>query len=376
MATSNDQSGSKLSVIKQEMGLLVGLTTLLFFLLVGKAWLGNLSGWTTPLVLFVWLFFTMLWLSFRVVNHADCLAKKLGEPYGTLILTLSVISIEVVMISAVMLTGADDPTLGRDMMFAVLMIVLNGLVGVSLLLGARRHREQVHNLQGANTFLVVLISLAILSMILPNFTKSTEPGTYSKGQMVFAIAASMGLYAAFLIAQTMKYSGHFVAPGAKNEDQHDHAGLVVRSLGFHAVLLLANMVPIVFLSKSMAKVIDYQIATLHAPVALGGIIIAILVLAPEGLAAVKAARANRLQRSVNICLGSALATIGMTVPAVLTIGLVTGNKVVLGLGPLDSVLLMTTVLVAIVTFTSSKTNSIHGLVHLILFVAYLYMVFD
>ncbi len=376
MTATHDRHDSMPSTLKREAGLLVGLLTLLFFLLLGKAWLATLSGWALPMALFVWLFVTMLLLSFRVVHHADCLAIKLGEPYGTLILTLSVISIEVVMISAVMLTGADNPTLGRDMMFAVLMIVLNGLVGVALLLGAWRHREQAHNLQGANTFLVVLIPSAILTLILPNFTESTELGTFSKGQMVFAIAASICLYGAFLVAQTLRYRGYFVAPGAYDEDLHDHGDLVVRSVGFHAALLLANMVPIVLLSKSMAKVIDYQIASLSAPAALGGVFIAILVLAPEGLAAVKAARADRLQRSVNICLGSALATIGMTVPAVLAIGLVTGSKVVLGLDPVESVLLVTTALVAAITFGGSKTNSIHGLVHLILFIVYIYMLFD
>lgn len=376
MNVNEDHAISEPSAIKREAGLLVGIATLVVFLLWGSDWLGTLSGWVFPLVIFVWLFTSMLWLSFGVVHHADCLAIKLGEPYGTLILTLSVISIEVVMISAVMLTGAENPALGRDMMFAVLMIVLNGLVGISLLCGSLRHSEQVHNLQGANTFLVVLIPLAILCLILPNFTQSTEVGTYSSGQTIFAVAASIALYGAFLVAQTLRYRGHFVAPATKDDDHDDHGDLVVRSVGFHAALLLANMLPIVLLSKSMAKVIDFQIASFHAPVALGGVIIALLVLAPEGLAAVQSALADRLQRSVNICLGSALATIGMTVPAILIIGIVTGNKIVLGLDPVESILFMTTALVSVVTFTSSRTNVIHGVVHLILFLAYLVMLFD
>jgi Ca2+:H+ antiporter len=377
MKTTNSQLGTMRLLVTQELGLIIGLLTLSAFMLFGGGWLDSLSGWISPLFLFFWLFVSMLWLSFGVVNHADCLAIKLGEPYGTLILTLSVISIEVVMISAVMLTGTENPELGRDMMFAVLMIVLNGLVGISLLCGRMRHLEQTHNLQGANTFLAVLIPLAILCLILPNFTQSTETGTYSALQMVFAVVASIGLYGTFLVGQTFRHRGYFVAPGATGDgDDHDHGGLVVRSVGFHATLLLANMLPIVLLSKSMAKLIDYKITSFSAPVALGGIVIALLVLAPEGLAAVKAALSDRLQRSINICLGSALATIGMTVPAILTIGLVTGNKVVLGLDPVDSVLLMTTTLVSVVTFASRKTNVIHGIVHLILFVAYIVMVFD
>ena len=277
MNASKGQSISEPSIVKRETGLLVGIATLVVFLLWGGDWLGTLSGWAFPLVIFIWLFASMLWLSFRVVHHADCLAVKLGEPYGTLILTLSVISIEVVMISAVMLTGADNPALGRDMMFAVLMIVLNLLVGISLLVGSLRHSEQVHNLQGANTFLVVLIPLAVLCLILPNFTQSTEAGTFSGGQTLFTVVASIALYGAFLVAQTLRYRGHFVAPAAGDDDHDDHGDLVVRSVGFHAALLLANMLPIVLLSKSMAKVIDYQVASFQAPVALGGVIIVIVI---------------------------------------------------------------------------------------------------
>lgn len=376
MRKYDSQSVTYMKTFRDEPGLGVGIVTLIIFLVFGSGWLTGMSGVIFSLGLFAWLFSVMLWLSFGVVKHADCLAIKLGEPYGTLILTLAVISIEVVMITAVMLTGENNPALGRDMMFAVLMIVLNGLVGVSLILGGLRHLELVHNLQGANTFLVVLIPLAALTLILPNYTVSTEPGTYSTMQMVFGIVASVALYGAFLVIQTMRHQGFFMIPGDDTEGEHDHENLIIRTVGYHAILLIANMLPIVLLSKSMAKIIDYKIAVLGAPMALSGVLIAFLVLAPEGLAAIKSARDNRLQRSVNICLGSALATIGLTVPAILLIGLVTGNKVVLGLDPVESVLLITTLVVSIVTFTNSKTNLIHGIVHSILFITYLVMIFD
>jgi Ca2+:H+ antiporter len=281
-----------------------------------------------------------------------------------------------VMISAVMLNAEQNPELGRDMMFAVLMIALNGLVGLSLLCGGIRHLEQEHNLQGANTFLLVLIPMAMISLILPNFTQSSEPGTFSTAQMVFAGLTSAGLYGAFLVMQTLRHRGFFKSPIESSDNEHLHDDIAVHSVGFHVALLVANMLPIVLLSKSMAKIIDFQVAVFAAPAALGGVVIALLVLAPEGLAAIKAAVSNRLQRSINICLGSAIATIGLTVPAVLMIGLVTGQKVVLGLGPVDSLILVTTILTAMVTFSSSKTNIIHGIVHLILFAAYITMVFD
>ena len=376
MQTAKPEPLTSGALFKEEVGLVAGVITLAVFMTVGAGWLDAMSGGLTPLLLFSWLFPAMLWLSFRVVHHADCLAVKLGEPYGTLILTLSVISIEVIMITAVMLTSANKPALGRDMMFAVLMIVLNGLVGISLLCGGLRHLEQVHNLQGANTFMAVLIPLAVLSLVLPNFTETTETGTYSTLQMVFVGFASAGLYAVFLAIQTLRHQGFFVIPGGAPTDDHGHGNLTVRAVGYHAALLVANMLPIVLLSKSMAKIIDYQTAAFGLPAALGGVVIAILVLAPEGLAAIQAALGDRLQRSINICLGSGLATIGMTVPAVLMIGLVTGQKIVLGLNPVDQSLLLATLLVSIVTFSSSKTNIIHGFVHLILFVAYIVMVFD
>jgi Ca2+:H+ antiporter len=375
MTIEQSYNQSALGVIKRESGLIAGLVTLAIFLVLGGGWLNQMSGWVTPLLLFIWLFPIMLWLSFGVVHHADCLAIKLGEPYGTLILTLSVILIEVVMIAAVMLNGVQNPELGRDMMFAVLMIALNGLVGLSLLFGGLPHLEQAHNVQGANTFLVVLIPLALLSLILPNFTQSSELGTYSTAQMVFAMAISAGLYSAFLVMQTLRHRGFFVNP-EENSEGDEHEGIVVRSLGFHGFFLLANMLPIVFLSKSMAKIIDHQVVAFGAPVAIGGVIIALLVLAPEGLAALRSAIDNRLQRSINICLGSAVATIGLTVPVILLISLTTGEKVVLGLGPVESVLLFITILVTMVTFSSRKTNIIHGIVHLVLFAAYITMIFD
>lgn len=197
----------KVSLLKSESSLLAIVVTTLLFLLFGGLWLSDLSADILTSILFVWLFGVMLWSSFGVVKHADCLAIKLGEPYGTLILTLSVISIEVIMISTVMLTGAENPSLGRDMMFAVLMIVLNGLVGFAFLVGGWRHIEQQYNLKGANTFLAVLIPLAVIGLVIPNFSISTKTGTYSLEQMVFTIVITIALYGTFLFAQTMRYKG-------------------------------------------------------------------------------------------------------------------------------------------------------------------------
>jgi Ca2+:H+ antiporter len=367
------------------LGLIASIVTVVLFSLFGKTWLGDLGNPAFTGLFFGWLFLIMLWSSFAVVRHADCLAIKLGEPYGTLILTLAVISIEVVMITAVMLTGENNPTLGRDMMFSVLMIVLNGLVGLSLLLGGLRHVEQVHNLQGASVYLGVLVPVSILGLVLPNYTVSTPTGYMSMPQAVFAMVSTIVLYLAFLGIQTIRHREYFIAPtGHKvkadeahgDGDHHDHGDLDIRSVPFHAIMLVAYMVPIVLLSKSLAKIIDHGISVAGAPAALGGFLVAILVLSPEGMAAVKAALGDKLQRSINICLGSGLATIGLTVPAVLIVGMATGRGVVLGLKPVDTVLLVTTLVVSMINFSSNRSNFVQGLVHLVLFVAYVVLIFD
>lgn len=367
-------------IIRSELALWTGILTAIVFTAFGYSWLSNLADPLWYSLLFVWLFIVMLWLAFGVVRHADSLSVKLGEPYGTLILTVSVISIEVVMISAVMLTGENNPTLARDTLFSVLMIVLNGMVGLTLLLGALRHKEQVYNLKGAAAYLGVIIPLAGLGIILPRYTTSAPGGEVSTLMAVYLIAMSVGLYAVFLAIQTMRHRSFFQQPPNYQEElqqsEDDHGDLVVRSLGYHALLLPLTMLPIVLLSKQMAILVDHGIATLGAPQALGGFLIAILVLSPEGMAAVKAALANKLQRTMNISLGSSLSTIGLTIPAVLGISLVTGKKVELGLEEPELYLLLITLLVAVVNFSSERTNVLHGLVHLVLFFSYIVLIFE
>lgn len=366
-------------VLRQELGLVVSVVTTILFFLFGSNWLSDLSNHAFTAIIFLWIFAVMLWSSFSVVRHADFLAIKLGEPYGTLILTISVISIEVIMISSIMLTGENNPTLGRDMMFGVFMIALNGLIGLSLLLGGIRHIEQSYNFQGANTFLAVLIPLAVLGLILPNYTASEGIGSFSKAHMVFISLGTLGLYGAFLAIQTMRHSKFFISTGdndAREDDYHGHDITSMQSVAYHACFLILNMVPIVLLSKKLAVIVDFGIAEIGAPQALGGVLIAILVLTPECIAALSAALHDKLQRSINIGLGSALATIGLTVPAVLIIGLVTNKEVIIGLSPVNSILLVLTLLVSIVNFSSGRSNIIHGLIHLILFLAYIVLIFD
>jgi len=324
------------------------------------------------------IFLVMLAAVFRVVHHAECLARIFGEPYGTLILTLSVIGIEVALITAVMLTGDNAPTLARDTMFSVLMIVMNGLVGLSLLLGGLRYGLQIFNLSGANAYLVVLLPMAITSMVLPTFTQSAAGGGLSGLQTIFQIAMSLLLYGIFLVYQTIGEPATFRQPIVDAPAQDGSAGhdLIPRGIGYHIAGLLLTMLPLVLMSKKFAIYIDFGIAQIGAPVALGGFFVAIMILTPEALAALAAARHNQLQRAVNICLGSALATIGLTVPAVLFAAYVVDLPIELGLDMPEIVLLSLTLGISIVTFVGTRTNALQGVVHLAAFLTYVVLIFD
>jgi len=369
------QSGS---AIRAEFPLFIGWGTAAIFIAIGGAALNEITEHILPLLgIFAWLFAVVLWSAIRVVRHADCLAIKVGEPYGTLILTLSAISIEVVMISTAMLHGENNPTLGRDAIFAVIMIALNGLVGLSLLLGGLRYREQHYNIQGVNAYLNVIMALAVLGLVLPNFTTSTSGPTFSTEQEIFFVTMSLLLYGTFLLIETLRHRGYFVeAKETTTAAKHPPHHLArVRSTGFHALMLVLYLGVVIFLAEKFAIPLDNSIEQFHMPQAFGGAIIAALVLSPEGLSGITASLHNQLQRSINILFGSVLATIGLTIPAVLMIGLLTKRSVALGLQGGNLPLLLLTLAVSVVTFTSRKTNVLQGCIHLLLFAVFVLLIF-
>jgi Ca2+:H+ antiporter len=323
--------------------------------------------------LFLWFFTIILWCAFGVVEKADRLAELLGEPLGTLVLTLSIVIIEVVLIGAVALGGKALPTLGRDTMFAVLMIVLNGVVGLSLLLGGVRHHEQSYNLAGAAAYLAVIIPLSVITLILPNFTHAVPTGSLTAAQAFFFSLFTVLLYIVFLGIQTGRHRKFFVQPEA--EDHRQPIGSR-HGIGWHTFLLLVTILPIVLLAKGLAKLMDRGIEALGAPAALGGVLVGIVVFAPEGIAALRAALANQLQRSVNLCLGASASTIGLTVPAILGIGMLTGRPVILGLDAAGMTLLALTLLLSSLTFSGPRTTVLEGSVHLVLFLVYIVLIFS
>jgi Ca2+:H+ antiporter len=348
------------------------------FLWLGESWLGDLSNpfWFTFML--GWLFGAIMVSAFAVVRHAEILAARLGEPFGTLVLTLSMSSMEMMMIVAVMYAGQGGASLARDTMLAIVMIVLNGLVGICLLLGGLRYREQTYNLYGANTFLAVILPLSVLGLVLPTFTVSSPGPTLSPLQSALLIIMSVGLYGVFLAIQTMRHRDYFVSPSAAAaiQDADMHSREKARSAGYHSLLMLVYVLPIVVLAKQIAVPIDYGISVLGAPAALGGLLVAVLILSPESLAAVRAALANRLQRSINLSLGTALSSIGLTIPAVLIIGFMTDRTIILGLDAANIVLLLLTLVVSMLTFALARTNVLQGAVHLLLFLAYLMLIFE
>ncbi|HEY2338431.1 MAG TPA: ionic transporter y4hA [Burkholderiales bacterium] len=358
--------------MRREWPLALSYGTAAVFFIFHQQMLDKLETPLWAALAFLWLFAVMLLSAFAVVRHSESLASLVGEPYGTLILTFAVTAIEVMMIAAVMLTGPPISFLARDTMFAVVMIVFNGMAGVALLLGGLRYHEQSYNLQGANAFLAVIVPLAVVGLILPNFTVSGQGPTLSTPQEIFLIFMSLALYGVFLAMQTLSHRKYFLGP----DESIGHAEHKVRSGPWHGVLLVAHIVPIVLLSKQIALPIEFGVKLFDAPEAFVGFLVAVLVLSPESLAAVRAALANQMQRSINLLLGSVLASISLTVPAVLLIGLVTGRTVVLGLAPVDAIMLVLTLVLSMLTFASGRTNALLGAVHLVLFLAYLMLIFE
>lgn len=367
----------------------VGGLTAAVFVLFGADLMANPENHLKSILLFLWLFPVMMWCAYAVMQQGEALAEELGEPYGTLILTFSVIIIEVAMLASIMLQGDNNPTLARDAMFATLMIVLNGMVGGALIMGALRYWEQDYNLAGARAFLVVLTALAVFALVLPNYTETAPDPVRAPGKAILFAAITLLFYAAFVVIQTMRHRAFFDEPDLNGTESsgtevssrgevsdRPDKGETNHSLTFHTIMLVLCLLPVVILAEYLGEIVNYGIEDLGLPEALGGVLIAVLVLTPEGLSAFSAALSNRLQRSINICLGSALSTIGLTVTAVLAIGMITGRDAELGLTGQETVLLVLTLFVSGMTFGGGRTNVINGVVHLLLFLVYVVLIFS
>lgn len=355
------------------------------FSLYGGDWLAEPLAPTAALAAFGALFFTIIAASFGVVHEADHLAHKLGEPYGTLILTLSIVSIEVILIASVLLGPGEFPTIGRDSIFAVMMIIANLVMGLCLVAGGLKHGEQEFNAQGARAYLSMIVLLAGTALVLPSYLSGAGEFT---GPQAATIATITGvLYAVFLLLQMRGERRLYIQPppGAmtvaparapRPDADANPAEAGGASLWLSSALLLGMIVPIVLLAHHLAIVIDYGVAAANAPVAVGGVLIAIIVFTPESITAVKAALNNEMQRAINLCLGAFVSTVGLTVPAVLVIGLLTDKQVIMGISPMEIVLAALTLLLSMLSFNGQRTSVMQGAMHLALFATYGFLLFN
>lgn len=309
---------------------------------------------------------------FAAVYHAEVVAHRVGEPFGTLVLAVAVTVIEVALIVSVMVTAPEAKAgLARDTVFAAVMIVCNGIVGLSLLVGGVRHHEQGFQVQGASAALAVLAALTTLTLVLPNFTSSAPGPQFSGPQLAFAGVTSLVLYAAFVFVQTVRHRDYFLPPDGGAEDSHAPPPPNPVAL-LSMTLLVASLIAVVVLAKLLTPGIERGLDLLNAPKGFIGIVIAGLVLLPEGLAAYRAAKANRLQTSLNLALGSALASIGLTIPVVATVCLWLSLPLHLGLGAKDQVMLALTVLLGVITLGTGRTTVLQGIVHLVMMAAFVF----
>ncbi len=313
---------------------------------------------------------------FAAVHHAEVVAHRVGEPFGTLVLAVAVTAIETALILSMVIAGGNDmAVLARDSIYAAVMIICTGVVGICILVGGLAHREQTFRIEGAGAGFAALIVMSTLTLVLPVFTTTTPGGTYSSSQLAFVAISSLALWAIFIFVQTVRHRDYFIpVTGAASPDAH--AGVATtRKAWLSFGMLLLSLVAVVGLAKMLSPTIERAVEAANAPRAVVGIVIAGLVLLPETWAAVRAARANRLQSSMNLAIGSALACIGLTVPVVVLASAIFHLPLVLGLEPKEIALLMLTFLVSTVTLGTGRTHLMQGAIHLVLFAAYLLLAF-
>jgi Ca2+:H+ antiporter len=313
---------------------------------------------------------------FVVLHHAEVVALRIGEPYGTLLLTFAVTVIEASVIVSLMLHEGGNPTLAREAVFSTVMIVCTGVVGICLTFGGLKHHYQDIKRQGTNASLAVIMALSVLTLLLPNFTLAGGPGSFSQAQLAFVSVLSVLLYGSFVAAQMVGLREDFIEELAAASEDGEPAHRNERMTP-HVVLLFAGLAGIVLMAEEVADRIEDALEVLEVAQAdaIVGFFVALLVLTPEAASAIRAALNNQLQRGLNVALGSVCATIGLTFPVVGATTLITGRELTLGLAPGDVVLLVLALAISVLSFGTGRTTILTGLVHLVVFVAYLLLIF-
>jgi Ca2+:H+ antiporter len=312
------------------------------------------------------------------VHHAEVVAHRVGEPFGTLILALAVTIIEVALIVTLMASGGEKAaSLARDTVFAAVMITCNGILGLSLVVGSLKHHVQEFRVHASSSALSVMTALVTLSLVLPTFTTSASGPSFSSAQLAFAGVTSLVMYGVFVFVQTIRHRDYFLPVNAETEAEEGEEGHAHAPSGkvalFSLGLLFVCLVSVVGLAKTVSPKLESAVESAGAPLAVVGVVIALLVLLPETVAAVRAALRNRLQNSVNLALGSALASIGLTIPAIAVASIWLSGPLVLGLGGKEMVLFALTVVTSTLTLATGRATLLQGAVHLMVFSAFLFL---
>ena len=319
---------------------------------------------------------TLIGAVLSAVHHAEVIAHKTGEPFGTLILSISVTIIEVSLIISMMLTGHEGSEfIARDAVFATVMIVINGVIGLCIFMGGLTHHEMSFRNEGTNSALAVLTALATFILVMPIVTVSTPGPDFTKSQLAFAGIASFALYIAFLFFQTVSHRDYYL-PKTKDKKTDNSIHAIKPSnlkTTVSSFLLILSLITVVGLAELLSPAIEKGVAAAGAPKTIVGIAIALLVLMPEGFAAVRAARANRLQSSLNLALGSALASIGLTIPTVAAIAIFFDLNLSLGISTLNMTLMYLSFFIGALTLAIGRTTLLQGMVHIIIFLEFLFL---
>ena len=330
--------------------------------------LSNTANFTVVVILNIIAISSILYSAFSVVRHADILAHRFGEPFGSLILTLSIVFLEVSLISILMLSGSAGATLMRDTLYSIAMIVMAGLTGIAMLLGGYKYKSLHFNFKGINHYLISIIPLTVIVMILP----TALGGSYTMPQLILVAFMCLGLYIVFLVIQTKTHSTFFVY---EDEGDDGHGQTSPHSNTWHFAFLVIHLIAVVGITKLNASKLEQLFIELSLPMMLKGTIVAMLTLSPEGLGAITSTLRNQTQRSMNLLLGSVVSTISLTVPIVVLISAFTGQQLIFGLDIPNIILLLGTLMISQVSLTSGKTNTHNGTAHLVLFIIYIMLFF-
>jgi Ca2+:H+ antiporter len=358
--------------IKGEAAFLSAILTLIVLSIIGSnpAIKGSLLA---EFLLFILVFGVIIFAAMGVVHHAELLAHKLGEPYGTMILTLSAVTVEIIMVSTMMLHGDSDPEIARDTIFSTLMILLNGLTGLIMLLGGLKYGEQKYNIKSANSYFSMIFAVIGLGMFLPQIINFENYYLYE----VFLIAVCVILYIFFLRMQSKEHNYYFKFEHTRHDDSEIKripAKSEINGL-YHSVMLTATIASISILAESLSVFVDDGIEKMSLPGGVAGLIIALIIVSPEGLTAIRAGLNDDMQRVINISLGSMLSTVSLTIPAVLIVGLLIGREVLLGLTSIQSAMVIISLLVSIFSCKDGESNALQGFIHFILFITFAFLIF-